>query len=261
MQTLLDTRLLPELLQGKLRLVVLTGNPGDGKTSFLVSVGVELKGRGAEVIAEDAAGWRLQLEGHIYVAVFDASESHGGLSSDELLHNALTPKAGEQSARRTVLLAANDGRLLQFFDEEGDLYEDWATEIQNQMAGGEPQDRSVVLVDLKRRTLAQPGERPSLTSRILDTFVSPERWSVCSDCLSQDVCPMRANATNLRGAGRAAIDELVLTSHLRRRRRATFRDVRSALAWVITGDRSCAEVHSDREEGRAGAPGSGSPRP
>jgi hypothetical protein len=42
----------------------------------------------------------------------------------------------------------------------------------------------------------------------------------------------------------------VLTSHLRRRRRATFRDVRSAAAWLLTGNRDCAEVHRIDEEGR-----------
>ena len=57
---------------------------------------------------------------------------------------------------------------------------------------------------------------------------------------------MRANATTLTESGREAFDELVRISHLRRRRRATFRDLRSASAWVITGDRSCADVHTWR---------------
>jgi hypothetical protein len=62
---------------------------------------------------------------------------------------------------------------------------------------------------------------------------------------------MLNNAVELRGAPQEAVDELVLTSHLRRRRRATFRDVRSALGWIITGDRSCEQVHLDREQGRS----------
>ena len=248
--TLLDTRLMPEILDGRLRLVLLTGNPGDGKTSFLVSLGQTLKDRGASG-EEDAAGWRLELEGHTFVAVYDASESHGELSSDELLHEALSPQRGEDPARRTVLLAVNDGRLLQFFGEEGDLYQDWADEIENQMAGRPRRDASVALVDLKRRTLAVPETGSSLTSRILDSFTATDRWSVCETCLSRDVCPMRSNAVVLRGEPREAVDELVLTSHLRRRRRATFRDVRSALGWIITGDRSCEQVHQDREQGRS----------
>jgi hypothetical protein len=42
----------------------------------------------------------------------------------------------------------------------------------------------------------------------------------------------------------------VLTSHLRRRRRATVRDVRSAFAWLITGDLSCERVHAELAAGR-----------
>ena len=57
------------------------------------------------------------------------------------------------------------------------------------------------------------------------------------------------NAEALRGPALDAVDELVATSYLRRQRRATFRDVRSALAWLITGDRSCEDVHEAREQG------------
>jgi hypothetical protein len=60
---------------------------------------------------------------------------------------------------------------------------------------------------------------------------------------------MLRNARALRGAARNAVEELVATSYLRRQRRATFRDVRSALAWLITGDRSCEDVHRARELG------------
>jgi hypothetical protein len=57
------------------------------------------------------------------------------------------------------------------------------------------------------------------------------------------------NAEVLRGPARDGVEELVATSHLRRHRRATFRDVRSAMAWLITGDNSCANVHDARKRG------------
>jgi hypothetical protein len=60
---------------------------------------------------------------------------------------------------------------------------------------------------------------------------------------------MLRNAAALRGSARNAVEELVATSYLRRQRRATFRDVRSALAWLITGDKSCENVHEARERG------------
>lgn len=247
--TLLDTKLKPAVIDGEVRLALLTGNPGDGKTSFLVQVGDELKSRGAEVLTENAAGWRMRLAGHTFVAVYDASESHEGKSSDALMREALTAGPGEDPARRTVLLAINDGRLLQFFDKHEDLYEDEAAEVRRQMAGEAPRDASIALVDLKRRTLAPRPAGPSLAGRILDSFTDPQRWASCSGCFSRQVCPMVRNAESLRGPARDAVEELVATSHLRRHRRATFRDVRSAMAWLITGDRSCDSVHEARERG------------
>ncbi|GAA2375244.1 hypothetical protein GCM10010170_078660 [Dactylosporangium salmoneum] len=244
--TLLDTGLLPTVLDGRIRLVLLTGNPGDGKTSFLVKVGEALRQRGANIVAEDAAGWRMHLDGHTFVAVYDASESHDGLSSDDLMRRAMTPGPGEDPQRRTVLLAINDGRLLQFFSDNRAAYPHEYTEIRRQLGGEPMHDEGVVLVDLKRRTLAPRPDGPSLARQILELFVAPPRWSVCDGCASRAVCPITANAESLRAAGLDAVDELLTTSHLRRQRRATFRDVRSALAWLITGDRACEEVHQAR---------------
>ncbi|MDL4777722.1 protein kinase domain-containing protein [Actinomadura xylanilytica] len=248
--TLLDTELLPAIARGELRLVLLTGNPGDGKTSFLVKISEQLHQDGAQVISENAAGWRMNLDGHTFVAVYDASESHDGKSSDDLMREALDPGPDEDPQRRTVLLAINDGRLLQFFTDHEDIYDDDAREVLGQMSGKPTGDETIALVDLKRRTLARrPGDAPSLAGRILDSFTDPEHWKPCEGCLSREVCPMVRNATELRGPARPAVEELVATSHLRRQRRATFRDVRSALAWLITGDRSCDGVHRARERG------------
>ena len=248
--TLLDTELLPAILRGEKRLVLLTGNPGDGKTSFLVQVGQDLRATGAEVIDENDAGWKLRQDGHVFVAVYDASESHEERSSDDLMQEALTPAPDEDPARRTVLLAINDGRLLQFFTDYRHLYEDERREINRQAKGEDPWDPGIVIVDLKRRTLApRTGNQPSLAGQILDTFTNERNWTACDGCLSRDVCPMRRNAEVLRGPAKSAVEELVATSHLRRQRRATFRDVRSALAWLITGDRSCEDVHKGRERG------------
>jgi serine/threonine protein kinase len=249
--TLLDDVLLPRILDGKLRLVVLTGNPGDGKTSFLVKAGDALRERGARVIEDDAAGWRLDLDGHTFAAVYDASEAREGKSSDDLVTQALDVRAGESSDQHTALLAVNDGRLLQFFRDYSDIYPEYAEEVGRQLAGGRALDDRVAIVDLKRRTMApvDAGEA-GLVGRVLRLFVAQERWAVCDGCSSREVCPMRSNATLLRGAGEESLGELVLASHLRRRRRATFRDVRSALGWLVTGDRGCADVHAAREDGQ-----------
>ena len=248
--TLLDERLLPRVIAGELDLVLLSGNPGDGKTSLLVQLGEQLKIEGATEEHSDAAGWRLRLNGRLYIAVFDASESHGSLSSDELLHQALRPVAGE-SEPATALIAINDGRLLQFFTDHEDEYEDWKFAIDDQLDGTDSPDARVALVDLKRRSLAGGSEGAGLASRALAKLTDPDLWDICESCEARAQCPILANRDLLAGTGSAAFNELMLISHLRRRRRATFRDVRSAAAWLITGDRGCEDVHRLREEGRS----------
>ncbi|GAB3453744.1 protein kinase domain-containing protein [Actinophytocola sediminis] len=247
-KTWLDDRLLPAILDRKLDIVVLSGNPGDGKTSFLVKVGNALDDRAAETRHADEAGWRKQLAGHTFVAVYDASESHGPLSSDDLLHQALASADGEDPVRRTVLIAANDGRVTQFFDDNEDLYPEVAEELRRQRRGTADANARIVLVDLKRRALVVPnGTSPSLAEAILDLFTTDFRWSACDGCVARTGCPIRRNVEDLRAApAKAAVRELVLTSHLRRRRRATVRDVRSAFGWLITGNLSCEQVHAER---------------
>ncbi|WP_460362595.1 protein kinase domain-containing protein [Actinocorallia lasiicapitis] len=251
--TLLDEKLLPAIVRGDPRWVLLTGNPGDGKTAFLVKVGETLRALGAEIVSEDAPGWRMLLDGHVFIAVFDASESHDGKSSDELMREALLPAPGEQPDKRTALLAVNDGRLLHFLEAYDDEFDEEAMAVRRQLEGrqrrDDPSDDRIIVVDLKRRTLARRPGGASLVSEILGRLTAAERWAVCDGCLSRAVCPIRHNAEELRGRAVDGVEELVATSHLRRQRRATFRDVRSALSWLITGDRSCADVHEARENG------------
>jgi serine/threonine protein kinase len=248
--TRLDADLLPAIVAGSLDVVVLSGNPGDGKTSFLVRVGAALDEAGATSVHEDAAGWRKRLDGRTFVTVYDASESHGELSSDALIRQALEP--GDDSAQRTVLLAANDGRIAQFCAEHRERYPEITAELDRQLRGGSAgADARVVLVDLKRRALALPDlDGPALGANVLSSLTSLHRWEICKGCEAREVCPMRANAEQLRsGRARRAVAELLLTSHLRRRRRATVRDLRSAFGWLITGDTSCEAVHDDVENG------------
>ena len=249
--TRLDAELLPAIVRGELDVLVLSGNPGDGKTSFLVRVGAALDQDGAVLLHEDAAGWRRRLAGRTFAAVYDASESHGELTSDALLGQALDPGEGDDPARRTVLIAANDGRITQFCADHRARYPDVTTALERQLRAGSEEQTRIVLVDLKRRALALPDlDGPALGANILSSLTVLHRWEICGGCEARDVCPIRGNAVALRaGRARRAVAELLLTSHLRRRRRATVRDVRSAFGWLITGDLSCDDVHDEIESG------------
>lgn len=242
--TALDTQLLPRVLAGELDVVLLSGNPGDGKTAVLVKLGEQLRTAGATIEHEDEAGWRMRLGDRLFTAVYDASESHGDLSSDQLVSAALD--AVIESGQGTALIAVNDGRLLQFFDDHGGEYETWGFDVKDQVNGKETPGSRLAVVDLKRRSLASEDGHDGPALNALESMVNHARWEDCSSCVAQDDCPILANRNTLNGQGAQVFDELVRISHLRRRRRATFRDVRSAIAWLITGDRSCADIHEWR---------------
>jgi serine/threonine protein kinase len=242
-ETLLDSKLTEDIIGGELDLVVLTGNPGDGKTSYLKQLYDYLADAGAIVLSEGLGGWVVETRQRTFAAVYDASEARDNKTSDDLVMEALAPvRAG---VAHTALLAINDGRLRQFFRDNSDLYPDYYKAVTAGLNGTVPAEASrVAYVDLKRRSLAATANDPDgIAGRTLDTFTAGHRWTVCENCSARLVCPMLRNRSQLAGRGRKHLLNLVEISHLRRQRRATFRDFRSAAAWVITGDRGCADVH------------------
>lgn len=245
-ETKLDTILLPSIVLGQLSLVLLTGNPGDGKTTFLqnsVLPNLE-KMQDFKLTSRDRAGWTAKVGEHLYVAIYDASESHEGVDCDQRLVDALA-QGDFNSGRFTLLVAVNDGRLDEFFTDYSDRYE-FADDVRNQLRGARPLDERIVVIDLKGRSLANPTNGMGLGVLNIEQFIKENYWQCCSECLSRNVCPIQNNVKLLNGPAKNAIAELLLTSHLRRRRRATFRDLRSSIASLLTGDRSCEDVHEAR---------------
>jgi serine/threonine protein kinase len=256
--TLLDRSLLPDIVDGKRQLVFLTGNPGDGKTAFLEKVRDHLKRVAAAPIREDRYGWVLDLATHRYEAIYDASESREERSSDNILSEAFAPFSGETEPELSrlpiLLIAINDGRLYEFFEAHRADYGWLAGQIDRIVFDDGAADQRIAVVDLKRRALVQlPHKPPSLFSRMLDSLVLDSRWKDCLSCVARIDCPIKFNADSLRNPTIAKrIERLFLIQHWRRTRRATIRDVRSALAYFITGNLACDDVHRIRSSGQKG---------
>jgi serine/threonine protein kinase len=250
--TALDTGLLPHILDGKFRVLLLTGNPGDGKTSYLVKVKEELIKLNGQLLSDedDKSGWIIRVAERTFHAVYDASESKNEISSDTKLDLAIQPAIGDGKENYTSLIAINDGRLIQYFNNRLFEYGEISSNLVAQLRGEDPLTEEYLVVDLKRRALVGSEASLGLGVRILSSLTDDSRWSVCKNCASKNVCPINKNVHALNGGASQGIGQLIKISHLRRRRRATFRDIRSAIAWMITGNRSCAEVHEARRNGR-----------
>lgn len=257
--TLLDNELLPDVLNGNLKAVFLTGNPGDGKTAFLEKVYDGLKANGCSENWKNASGWEVEYNGKVFTACYDASESCNRVSADERLKILFKPLAGEwqPNVNKVVLVAINDGKLHSFFsDKQNESKFKWLKQtVMDKVfsAKGNESIKSIVVVNLKERTLVDldfdiTNSEGSLFDKLLNIFTAEEHWQICHTCSSQPYCPIFANAQSL-GFGemskqaRFRLKLLFAISHLRRNRHNTMRDIRSALSFIITGNLNCNSIH------------------
>ena len=244
--SLLDKNLLQDLLSKNFSSVFLTGNPGDGKTTFITRLRDYLMSKGGVYTSlERFTGWQIKYKEHIFVAIYDASESVDGVSSNERLKNVLKLSLDQGV---TAVIAANDGRLDAFFLEFSDEFI-YADDVRAQLRGSDPVDKKVLVVDLKRRALVSFAGDGGLIRKNLNRFVSvDEDWKICDTCSSKNVCSILRNRNFLnQHSAMVSVEKLHSISHLQREKRTTFRDIRSVFAYLITGDKKCEDVHSAKK--------------
>ncbi len=247
-ETKLDHDLLPLLFQHKPHVIFLSGNPGDGKTAFLERVRTDMRKRGGTEIASDESGWEWQFQGHRFRSCYDASESnqHQGQSADEQLSQKLVGLEGDQQPDYpvTVLVAINDGRLIDFFSRNHQRF-GW---LNQQLSRKElhVHEQLVWLIDLKQRAFVTlPGsEKLSIFQEIVESLLEIDNWQDCKGCSARHICPIRQNVQKLNQATiTERLERLFLLTHLRRQQHITMRDLRSAIAYITTGDLGCVDVH------------------
>lgn len=259
-QTALDKTLLPAIFQHRPKVVFLSGNPGDGKTAFLEQCQQVLREQQAVCHKNDASGWEWHYNQHIFRSCYDASEAHHGQSADEQLTEKLQGLEGATPPATpiTVLIAINDGRMADYFENEHVKARfPWLIKQIEHVQHDTPlTERTVWVVDLKQRTFVHfpKTKASSIFSNVLNKLVAPEQWEICDQCASQAICPIRANAQALHEPSvRHRLEYLLLLTHLRRHRHMTMRDLRSVLAYLITANTTCQDVHQAKQNETVGA--------
>jgi serine/threonine protein kinase len=247
--TRLELELLPSILRHDRKVVLFTGNPGGGKTSFLNSVQDALLADGGEQVSgiatdETQPTWTIRHNGHDFRAILDASQSHLEQSANDLVKIALDEA---HNGNTTALIAINDGRLKQFFLDFEDEYPILQEEVKRHFKHQAPVDSSFLIIDLKSRAMVSL-ENQGLFRESIKTLTSPTLWDTCNSCALQNICPINNNQKSLQSEKVSSrLSELTLYSFLKRNERPNFRKVRSAIAYLITGDLSCEEVHKSIE--------------
>lgn len=259
--TRLDRHLQPAVMDGRYRLVIITGNAGDGKTAFIQNLERQAADVGTEIARPTRNSSRFVLGGVAFTANYDGSQDEGAhRANDAVLREFFAPFADDApppTALATHLIAINTGRLLDFFLDEGQTgafshlagvvnrFFDTARE-----GAADTLPNWLCIIDLNYRSIvaADPEQDGrAIFDRQLDALVQPALWASCASCALRDRCFIRFNRDTLADpvsgpAVRKRLRTLFEVVHLRRKLHITMRDMRSALSWLLARDHSCADV-------------------
>ncbi len=249
--TALDDELLPAVLEGDYRLVVITGNAGDGKTAFLQKLEASAGKLGADV-ARRPNGGAFDLGGRAFLSNYDGSQDEGERGNDEVLGDFFAPFADEawgESGAETRLIAINEGRLVDFLSSFEGRFSRLREVVGRGLSTGVPED-GVAVVNLNLRSVVAAGASgaPSIFERQLQRLADERFWSPCERCDLKSRCYAFHNARTLQDAVSGPkvaerLKTLYTLVHLRGRLHVTLRDLRSALAFTIVGTRDCDAIH------------------
>ncbi|WP_029215046.1 protein kinase domain-containing protein [Kallotenue papyrolyticum] len=272
-ETPLEETLLRDIRERRVRLVILCGNAGDGKTALLQHLAERL-GLGRHQSSERVLEARL-ADGLLVRMNLDGSASWQGHSADELLDAFLAPFQGGPPAEDIVhLLAINDGRLLEWIEgvESRQGGETPLTAALYQLVQREAaaQESHIRFVSLNQRSLV--GGIDTSQARIDTTFLdrlidqlyggaaAPTIWAPCQSCSAMDRCEV-LRATKLFGPSnlpviekdevrewaRQRLFEALQAVHLRGETHITVRELRAALVYVMFGTHYCDDYHANQE--------------
>lgn len=110
-ETKLDRNLIPRILDPKTKLVILTGNAGDGKTAFIQHFEKIVTDRKAKVSKRTDNGSTFSLIGVTYQTLYDGSQDFEGFANDAVLAGFFHELEGEKvpEGNFTKVIAINEG--------------------------------------------------------------------------------------------------------------------------------------------------------
>ncbi len=252
-ETALDTRLTPAVLRGEHRLVVITGNAGDGKTAFLQHLATTAAKKGADFATHRANGDEFTYRGRLFLTNHDGSQDEDGTDNDSVLEAFLAPYRGETAGtwtdHETRLLAINEGRLADFLSRHQKHYPLLADTLREGLVSGQ-EAHGIAVVNLNARDVfADPQGTGSIMRRMVETMTDPRHWEACGSCPLATRCYALHNARTFAHptAGPQVRERLTVLhrmAQLRGRLHITLRDLRSALAHTLTSGRDCDQIHA-----------------
>lgn len=270
-ETNLEQTLFREIRQRQIRLVVLCGNAGDGKTALLQHLAAVL-GLGRHPSSERVLEGRMD-DGLVVRMNLDGSAAWRGRSADQLLDEFLEPfQEGRPKEDIAHLVAINDGRLLEWIEgvEARRLGNETplTKELYDLLQGDSGIEESHVrFINLNQRSLVGgvSADRKQIDSsflnRLLDQLYGGERsrtiFAPCQKCSAKERCEVfRATLLfgpdglpgiqpkEMRSRARERLFEALQAVHLRGETHVTIRELRAALVYILFGVNFCEDYHA-----------------
>lgn len=249
-QTKLDKKLIGDICQGKYKLIIITGNAGDGKTAFIRKVEAQDPKRQA---LTNQNGASFTLNGIPFISNYDGSQDEDERANDEVLSDFFKPfyyLTQYDQLPEGRIIAINEGRLIDFLHSQPGLRQlDNNIEDYFYREGHVDLLPGLMVINLNLRSVTARGEddSPSLLAQQIKAFTKPELWGKCNGCPIADRCFIKYNVESFRDStsGDAVISRLewlLRTIVYKRELHITMRDMRSMIAFMLTRDYSCEQV-------------------
>ncbi|WP_026750676.1 serine/threonine protein kinase [Sediminibacterium sp. C3] len=257
-QTKLDTNLIPAILDGQYKLVIITGNAGDGKTAFIKRIEEDNSIKNLSRFAHKN-GARFEINGVLFESNYDGSQDENDKFNNDVLEDFFTPFVGltnYNKANEGRLIAINEGRLIEFLNTSVH-FKNMANAIEEYFyqEGHSLLPEGLLIINLNLRSVvAGEADNPSLFRKQVKALTEKSLWQKCQQCPIKSQCFIRYNVESLNDSASgdevtARMEWLLRAVSLKRELHITMRDLRSFIAFMLTRDYSCKDVDALMQNG------------
>jgi len=255
--TYLDRKLTNTIKQGEYKLVIITGNAGDGKTAFIHKI--ERQADRFKALAHSNGG-EFHIQNVRYLSNYDGSQDQQERANDEVLSDFFQPFENLQhfhKAKEGRIIAINEGRLVEFL-ETSEKYKHLSDVISDYFLheGENALPSGIMIINLNLRSVtAAAAEEESILRAQIKRLTTKSLWKKCDGCSLKNKCFIKYNVDSFsdEAAGEELISRLewlIQTGTLRREFHITMRDLRSFLAFMLTRDQRCEDIETLYQKGQ-----------
>ena len=247
----LDKKLLPDILDGKFKLLIITGNAGDGKTAFIKRIEEDNAIKNLEHF-QHKNGAKFEINNTSFESNYDGSQDEDDIVNNDVLETFFQPFENNQNyskAKEGRIIAINEGRLVEFLkttNKHNELHDHIDQYFYNE--GHYELPDGVMIINLNLRSVAaKTNDEPSLFRKQIKALTQKQLWNKCDSCALANTCFIKYNVDSFNDTATGdevitRMEWLLRTASLKRELHITMRDLRSFIAFTITRDFDCSEV-------------------